>query len=983
MKLYQATITCTTNRDYNVESRYPTLKDEFDKKVMVTFVESCDACRVGDYGSRTYSCDMRLVIAVFDLDFDETDVKAAIKSIGMYWPIENVEITSLSEGQVDGCMGGALFWSRRWCSFAREANLMEMSNLLQDRRIVTEHIVKGAIDKDEAFETARATRYADSLEVELSRIYTDESAEQHSRIIAPHYLILSTGRNQDEKAIDVLARALYAQGRIRSRHIIELDLDVVDSSYRPSSEIKSTDTLAQFNDSLGQALSGNVVVIRYGSFDEGGTYKMAASQALERLVAALHPYLPNTQVIFAVPQGKADVVRRIGQLFSGDLVSILPQAAPSPQADPAAARAYLQDHAHLAQVEPDDRLDAMLEEALADKSFEDLDGLFETWMRGKIIREKRPQYQGALLSDTLASRRTLAGGAGLSAEERLQELIGLSTVKSQINAVIKSALTARVQAAAGMPVAPVSMHCAFAGKPGTGKTEVARLYGEILKDSGILKTGRVVTKTGSDMGDVKQLFEQAKGGVLFIDEAYAMGGSISEFIAEMENHRDETVVILAGYRERLEQLFARNEGFKSRIGTIIDFPDYSGDELTQIFELMVRKGGLELDEDALDVARSIFARPGRRADQGNGRFVRNLFEKALTCQRERLADEGLDTVSDRALRTIEKGDVERADTMVTLGTGEEDAAINGMMCRADGQGAGDPSAELDELIGLDGIKSIIHDRIDFLCAQKEMLKRGMNVVPVPMHMAFLGNPGTGKTQVAKLIGRILKQRGVLSVGGCKCCGKQDLVSMFVGGTALKVKKLFEENKGSVIFIDEAYSLASSAGNGGFGGAAATDEDAIAALIAEMENNREDTVVIMAGYTKEMNKFFDVNPGMRSRISFMVNFPDYSDDELIGILNLMACKQGFTLADGVDERVRELLAPARKLKSFGNARTVREMFDKARVACCCRVVAAHGGDASAADDEELVTLRPEDFAAPTDSGLGVDADAHHVKVGFAA
>ena len=194
------------------------------------------------------------------------------------------------------------------------------------------------------------------------------------------------------------------------------------------------------------------------------------------------------------------------------------------------------------------------------------------------------------------------------------------------------------------PVQPFSMHLAFLGAPGTGKTEVARLYGQILKETGVLSEGRVICVSGSDVvrSDVEKLFDKARGSVLFIDEAYAMTSAsitISELIAHMENRRDDTVVILAGYEGEMNRLLDSNPGFRSRIGFTLHFAEYDEDELLEIFDLMCRRADLKVEDDAHRSVRDLLARNGRRPDQGNARYVRKLFEDCLGAQQARLAGE--------------------------------------------------------------------------------------------------------------------------------------------------------------------------------------------------------------------------------------------------------------------------------------------------------------------------------------------------------
>ena len=188
-------------------------------------------------------------------------------------------------------------------------------------------------------------------------------------------------------------------------------------------------------------------------------------------------------------------------------------------------------------------------------------------------------------------------------------------------------------------------------------------------------------------------------------------------------------------------------------------------------------------------------------------------------------------------------------------------------------------------------------------------------------MVFTGNPGTAKTTVARLFADILRDNKILPEGALIEAGRSDLVGEYVGQTAPKVKSLFRRAKGNVLFIDEAYSLVD--GRRGLYG-----DEAINTLVQEMENNREDTIVILAGYPDKMQQFLDTNPGLTSRIAFHINFDDYTEEELYEILMSMASKSGVRLSDEVHEKVIEIFGHACKYKDFGNGRFVRNIYEQA-------------------------------------------------------
>ena len=265
---------------------------------------------------------------------------------------------------------------------------------------------------------------------------------------------------------------------------------------------------------------------------------------------------------------------------------------------------------------------------------------------------------------------------------------------------------------------------------------------------------------------------------------------------------------------------------------------------------------------------------------------------------------------------------------------------------------GSAFSELNEMIGLSSAKEVIAQAIDFYKAQKLFSDMGIDKDRPAMHMVFTGNPGTAKTTAARLFARIMKDNGLLSVGDLREVGRADLVDRYVGGTAPRVKNCFKKAKGSVLFIDEAYSLVDDR-DGLFG------DEAINTIVQEMENARDDMVVIFAGYPDKMEGFLNKNPGLRSRIAFHINFDDYCADELCGILELMVKNHKMDLSGGVIEKLRPVFESAAVTPDFGNGRFVRNLFEKAKLKQASRLVKMDVGVVVKAD---IITLISDDFDA---------------------
>ena len=256
--------------------------------------------------------------------------------------------------------------------------------------------------------------------------------------------------------------------------------------------------------------------------------------------------------------------------------------------------------------------------------------------------------------------------------------------------------------------------------------------------------------------------------------------------------------------------------------------------------------------------------------------------------------------------------------------------------------------ELDELIGMESIKKDVKDLANFVQMQEKRKKQGLKTVPVSRHLVFTGNPGTGKTTVARIIASIYKEIGVLSKGQMIETDRAGLVASYVGQTAPKTMDKIKEAKGGVLFIDEAYTLAKDADKD-FG------QEAIDTLLKAMEDGREDFVVIVAGYPDLMRKFISSNPGLESRFNKYIHFPDYNQDELYQIMISMCDKYQYKLDADANEVLKDKIKYIldHKGDNFANARTVRNMFETIITNQSTRLAS---GDAT---EEEMQLIRKED------------------------
>lgn len=542
---------------------------------------------------------------------------------------------------------------------------------------------------------------------------------------------------------------------------------------------------------------------------------------------------------------------------------------------------------------------------------------FEAWCLNKNVLHA---YNYDLSQDFMLDRNE----TGESPYDKLNKLIGLDIVKKQMESIIASDLVEKERVKRkGKDYQTCSMNMIFGGNPGSAKTTVAKLFAGIAKEKGILKSGAFVERGGMDLDGlgcvtaIREAFLAAKGGVLFIDEAYSMVSdtAVTVLIQEMENRRDDVIVILAGYNERMHDFMKINEGLKSRVPHWIDFPDYTADELTDIFKLMISERGFRVTDGAIKEAYYIFEKVRNTDNFGNGRYVRNLIDRASQNQAVRLLSDGKDAggLKKDELFQITKEDI----SMLEEGMKKE-------------RKPGTAKEELDNMVGLASVKDIIHKAIAHYKLNKLCIDKGITREKASLHMVFTGNPGTAKTSVARLFAEIMKDEEVLSTGTFVEVGRADLVGDHVGATAPLVKKKFKEAQGGVLFIDEAYALCDSYENG-YG------DEAINTLVQEMENHRDDVIVIFAGYTEPMQKFLDRNPGMLSRIAFQVNFEDYTTDELCAITKLMVLKKHMTITKAAINKLRKNFDIAREESDYGNGRFVRKTLEEAEMNLAERIL----------------------------------------------
>jgi SpoVK/Ycf46/Vps4 family AAA+-type ATPase len=541
----------------------------------------------------------------------------------------------------------------------------------------------------------------------------------------------------------------------------------------------------------------------------------------------------------------------------------------------------------------------------------------------------------------------------------LTAMVGLTAVKDQIHSITASVEAARRRAMAGHGAEKPMQHFVFLGPPGTGKTAVARIVAKIFYAFGLLDSPAVVEAQRADLvGEylgataikTNQLIDSALGGVLFIDEAYSLvnetdgqgdrfgNEAVQALLKRAEDDRENLIIILAGYERQMDTFLSGNPGLNSRFGIRIKFPTYSPAELMALVEHALAAKSELLDPDARPVLREIFDEVGRRrlADElGNGRFVRSLLARAGQ-QRDVRVMGGPGEPTPTELVTLRGEDVQLAYAeLTTRFRGYTDTpTVDGAL------------AELDALVGLEPVKRQVHEIVAQLQVARLRDRQGLASQPPSRHFVFTGPPGTGKTTVARIIGRIFAALGLLVRPEVIEAHRGDLVGEHLGSTAIKTSKLIDSAMGGVLFIDEAYALHNEAYSGGD----AFGSEAVATLLKRAEDDRERLVIVLAGYTDDMERLLRSNPGLASRFSTRITFPSYTAAELSEIAQVIAAKAGDAFDADALPALHSIFMQAvenGRIDVLGNGRFARSLFERACASRDVRV-SLQGDQATTAD-----------------------------------
>lgn len=510
----------------------------------------------------------------------------------------------------------------------------------------------------------------------------------------------------------------------------------------------------------------------------------------------------------------------------------------------------------------------------------------------------------------------------------LDNQVGMESTKKQIKDIVNSKLHLIDRKRQGREIKEEHFgSILLIGNAGTGKSTTARIIGDIIIALGYANIFHSANKgdfvegiQGESSKKTLRLLQFAKQhrAVIFIDEMYSLvtdkqdtvgKEAVNTIVKFMEENKD-LIIIGAGYKKEMIDFLNTNSGLKSRFKYELEIEDYTNKELTEIAVRMIRAKGYKLADEAAKRAleQNIKVENLIAEKSGNARLARNIVDKAIErqgsrCYQYKLSGDDLDILLPEDFNC----------------TKENEKTIE------------EAFEELNRFVGMESVKKQVSELIAVAQHSREMEERGHKAKKLSLHSVFSGNPGTGKTSVARVLGDIYKAMGMLPKGHVVEVSRQHLVASYVGQTAEKTQNVIEQALGGILFIDEAYTL-SGRGENDFG------QEAIDTILKAMEDYRDNLMVIVAGYPADMEEFLESNPGLASRFSNRIHFDDYKSEELMRIFELLCKDEGYVLSPEAREYLEgkfETMYFTRG-RNFGNGRDVRNLFEKAKTKMAVRL-----------------------------------------------
>lgn len=575
----------------------------------------------------------------------------------------------------------------------------------------------------------------------------------------------------------------------------------------------------------------------------------------------------------------------------------------------------------------------------------------------EAVRKQAFRRRGNMTSDALtiepSDLPSLGDGLqGRPAAEQLRSLSGMHGVVSGLERAIEQARMRDIRESERK-----GLHFILAGGPGCGKSTVSRLIGPLLFEAGYLErpvtvavsASEILRKDSSPQGLLAAELYAARGGVLVIDHAEELvrdgedarwrSGWLVEasrqLLGAMATHGAETTIVLIASPEGATKL-ARQFPELAAMASRVDFSEFSEVNAKDAIASMSNMLGIELDDAARTVLLSEMKRRSRDPRFGNMAVLETLLrESANSALHAELAT--VQSEDDLQVQKVLGSLVVTGESMLRV-VADPDRDYEQVL------------AELHSLTGLLEVKKQIMEIVRIAENTLERAKYGLTSMQGSLHMAFLGNPGTGKTTVARIVGRLLHNVGILPSNAFVEVTAKDLIAGYIGQTAIKTAEAIDQARGGVLFVDEAYSIKSDAGGNSFG------DEALSELVAAMENYRQSMVVIFAGYTEQTMRLIEENPGLPSRFARFIEFPDYGPSELLNIVLGMARANDYKIDSDALPLVQSKLERLALAPNFANARAARRLIESAARVQAVRITK----DGMSLDREVLMLLNKEDF-----------------------
>lgn len=541
-----------------------------------------------------------------------------------------------------------------------------------------------------------------------------------------------------------------------------------------------------------------------------------------------------------------------------------------------------------------------------------------------------------------------------------QSLIGQNHAMNALNQVVSLVKLNKERVARKLPTIEVNLHCVFAGSPGTGKTTFARFFAQEIKELGFLKSGHLVEVsradliaefTGQTAKKTTEVVQKARGGILFIDEAYSLKNSkedsfgqecIDTLVKLIEDLRNELIVILAGYTEEIRNFLHHNTGLKSRIPHFIQFSDYNDEELGQIFDSMLKKIHVHVSSVNRAHVLKTIAQKRRGRSFGNAREVRNVIEMALAQQAVRLSKSDLSKLSQEQLTEVVYSDFTADPNDVQINPPDEIKAS--------------AADQIQELKGLESVKKDLLAFVDFLKLQKlKNSNPSQNPNPTSLHMILMGNSGCGRNTIAHIMGDYYCELGFLSQGHVVVADRASLVAGFTGQTAIKTREKILEALGGVLVVRDPQDLVKSGfGKDDFG------SEALASLLSGMQEFKDKLAVMFITTPLGSQVLLSSAPQLAD-LTKVLHFENLKPEELMAIALESAQLSSYELTEAAQAKLLQIIKDEQQnALQFSNSKFVFKILDEAYKRQASRILKLNTDANQVLDLKLLGQLLPEDF-----------------------